>query len=74
MDFEQNQNHTLNIVADVVRALIFGVASATHSDPVKVADVMKAFADAPDFDPKARTILKSLAEELEPLRREPSSL
>lgn len=68
MDLESSQNETLNIVADIMRAVVLSLASATRSDMGEVADTLEALSASPQFDPKAKKVLATLAAEWKPLR------
>lgn len=63
-----DQDQTLNIVSDVLRAVVLSLASAARSDMGAVADALEGLGTSPQFDPKARKMLAQLAQEFEVLR------
>lgn len=68
MDLEKSQNETLNIVADVLRATVVSIASAGKLDMGQIADAMEGLSSSPQFEPKAKQILRALASEFAELR------
>lgn len=74
MNLEHSQNETLNIVADILRAVVFSLASASRSDMGEIADAMEGLSSSPQFDPKATAVLKQLAAEFGQLRSHPESM
>lgn len=59
----------LNVVQEVLRGIVVGLAASSHIDSAKFATSMQTFASHPDIDPMSKVMLLDLAEGLDMLGR-----